>query len=254
MLNGWGKGGRQRPAEGVARAAFCSGTPPRSGRQGATAGRAVTSIRNPQSTGGSNHQDTKARGNTGTHGGTEDTEKGQGTGNRGQETAESFPEARAAFCSGTPPRSEGGRRAAGPTPVGAGSRAATKRKRIVAQRPNPQIHECPNASPPHFVAERLRVPRGAAGCGAHSRRRGKPRRYEKAIASPRRGGIHESTILSSFPRRPRTRPGAWTSARKVPRASLPVGISNANHGQGCPCHVEVPAGADAPVCHGHPCP
>ena len=192
MLNWWGKGGRQRPAEGFARAAFCSGTPPRSGRQGATAGRAVTSIRNPQSTGGSNHQDTKARGNTGTHGGTEDTEKGQGTGNRGQETAESFPEARAAFCSGTPPRSEGGRRAAGPTPVGAGSRAATKRKRIVAHGPNPRMHRrqvfC-SGTPPR--SEGGGPVAGPTPVGAGSRAATKRRLHRRAEAESTNPQIHE---------------------------------------------------------------
>ncbi len=54
----------------------------------------------------------------------------------------------------------------------------------------------------HFVAERLRVPTGgAAGCG--------PRSRSAREAAPLQKG---------------TRPSAWTSARKVPRASLPVGI------------------------------
>ena len=89
-----------------------------------------------------------------------------------------------AFCSGTPPRSEGGgRRAAGPTPVGAGSRAATKRR--MHRRAEA---ESTNASPPHFVAERLRVPRGgrwAAGptpVGAGSRAATKRRTHRRAEA------------------------------------------------------------------------
>ncbi len=71
------------------------------------------------------------------------------------------------FCSGTPPRSGGGvERAAGPTPVGAGSRAATE-------------GGCRAAT--DFVAERLRVPRGVErAAGAAPDRRGKPRRYKKA--------------------------------------------------------------------------
>ncbi len=221
-----------------------------------------------------------------------------------------------AFCSGTPPRSEGGGvRAAGPTPVGAGSRAATERRMhrraeaestnprmhrrhvfcsgtpprsdrgggglrailpsareaaplqkgecIAARRPNPRIPECIAAT--YFVAERLRVPTGGAvGCGPYSRRRGEPRRYKKANASPPHlvaerlrvptGGVRaagpapvgagsraatkrrmhrraeaESTIFSSFPRRPRSRPGAWTSARKVPRASCRWEFPTPNH-------------------------
>ena len=45
------------------------------------------------------------------------------------------------------------------------------------------LRECIAAK--YFVAERLRVPTGgAAGRGPRSRRRGKPRRYKKANASP----------------------------------------------------------------------
>ena len=89
---------------------------------------------------------------------------------RGQKSEVSRELRAAAFCSGTPPRSDrGGRWAAGPAPDGARSRAAIRR-----------------------------------------------RMHRRAEA--------ESTISSSFLRRPRARPGAWTSARKVPRASLPVGI------------------------------
>ncbi len=77
-----------------------------------------------------------------------------------------------AFCSGTPPRSDrgcGGLRA----PLPSAREAAPLQK-----------GECVAAT--HFVAERLRVPTGGAvGCGPHSRRRGKPRRYKKANAPPR---------------------------------------------------------------------
>ncbi len=85
----------------------------------------------------------------------------------------------------------GGGRAAGPTPVGAGSRAATKRKGIVAQRPNPRIPESPNASPPHFVAERLRVPRGAGELRAPLPAAREAAPLQNAKASSRRGRIPE---------------------------------------------------------------
>ena len=43
----------------------------------------------------------------------------------------------------------------------------------------------------HFVAERLRVPRGGGrgGCGPHCRRHGKPRRYKKANAAGSSAGV-----------------------------------------------------------------
>ncbi len=93
---------------------------------------------------------------------------------------------------------------------------------------------------PHFVAERLRVPTGgAAGCGPQPRRRGKPRRYRRRM--PRRHGFCSGTpprsdrgcgglrgplpsAREAAPLQKGARPSAWTSARKVPRASLPVGI------------------------------
>ena len=79
---------------------------------------------------------------------------------------------RHAFRSGTPPRSDrgcGGLR----SPLPSAREAAPLQK-----------GECRAAT--HFVAERLRVPTGGAvGCGAHPRRRGKPRRYKKANAPPR---------------------------------------------------------------------
>ena len=78
-----------------------------------------------------------------------------------------------AFCSGTPPRSDRGC---------GGLRAPPPSAREAAPL---QKGECVAAT--YSVAERLRVPTGGAvGCGPHSRRRGKPRRYKKANARPPR--------------------------------------------------------------------
>ncbi len=78
-------------------------------------------------------------------------------------------------CSGTPPRSEGGPgRAAGRTPVGAGSRAATKGECAAA------TYSC-SGTPPR--SDRGPGEAGQGG-GPHPRRRGKPRRYKKANAAP----------------------------------------------------------------------
>ncbi len=80
----------------------------------------------------------------------------------------------------------------------------------------------------HFVAERLRVPTGgAAGCG--------PRSRSAREAAPLQKGA---------------RPSAWTSARKVPRASLPVGIPRERglpspHAEG---HAHAPRSAPRTCC------
>ena len=176
MLNWWGKGGRQRPAEGFARAAFCSGTPPRSDR-----GRDRRARRdfNPKSAidrgvEPPRHQGTKKYGFSRRHGG-----HGEKTGDRKQGTGDSFPEARAAFCSGTPPRSDRG---------------------------------------------------GQAGCGPRSRRRGKPRRYKKAIASSRRGRIHDFLLLPA-PSALQTR--RMDKPQQGATGILPVGIPNPQSRTSC---------------------
>ena len=93
---------------------------------------------------------------------------------RRQTSEEGF--ARAAFCSGTPPRSDrgcGGLR--GPLPIGAGSRAATKRRMPRRQTPNPKS-AIPN--PQFFPA-----PVGAGSRAATKRRM--HRRAEAESTNPR---------------------------------------------------------------------
>ncbi len=234
------------------RHAFCSGTPPRSeggcGGQRAPlpSAREAAPLQGGECRAAAHFVAERLRVPRGDEGAAEPAPVGAGS----RAATKRRMRCRHAFCSGTPPRSEGAgegggprprrrgkprrykeanaapprilqrnasafrpgvERAAGPTSVGAGSRAAAKRRM-------PRRHAFCSGTPPrsdrgcgglraplppareaaplqrgecaaaaHFVAERLRVPRGGGkGCGARPRRRGKPRRYKEANASPPR--------------------------------------------------------------------